>query len=127
MITRRNLFRAAAGASIAAAVGAPPVPAQASDALTFADLLRAERTLSEQNIPAFGGQYRMFLQPKQAEDVTLDSLTMNATYRVRETAWSLMRHERRREGMGKRGHATAAEIFARVAEGHDYPATVPIP
>lgn len=45
--------------------------------------------------------------------MTLDSLTMNATYRARETAWSLMRHERRREDMGKRGHVTAGEVLER--------------
>ena len=65
MITRRNLFQAAAGVSIAAAVGptAPLPPAALHDAgvLTFADLLRAERMLSRQSIPAFAGQYRMFL------------------------------------------------------------------
>jgi hypothetical protein len=82
--------------------------------------------LDAQNVPPFGG-YTMFLQPDQHEEVTLDSLTVNAPYRVRETAWSLMSHERRRQKMGKRGHVTAAEVLARVSEGLDYPATVTIP
>ena len=65
MITRRNLFQAAAGVSIAAAVGPtaplPPAALHGAGVLTFADLLRAERMLSRQSIPAFAGQYRMFL------------------------------------------------------------------
>lgn len=132
MITRRNLFEAAAGAGIAAAVGPtvplPPAVTRDAGVLTFAVLLHAARLLNDANVPRFNSaHYHMSLHPKQTEEVALDSLTMNATYRVRETAWSLMRHERRRESMGKRGHVTAAEVFARLAEGHDYPATVPLP
>ncbi len=137
MLTRRALFQATAAAGITAAIGPETTRPHAallawarapgkSTALTFADLLRAEATLNAANVPRFGG-YTMFLQPDQHEEVTLDSLTVNAPYRVRETAWSLMLHERRRQKMGKRGHVTAAEVFARVAEGHDYPATVTIP
>lgn len=141
MLTRRALFQATAAAGITAAVGPEAVrgslPAEffaasagtmvaSPSAFTFADLLRAEAMLNAANVPRFG-EYTMFLQPDQHEEVTLDSLTVNAPYRVRETAWSLMLHERRRQKMGKRGHVTAAEVFARVAEGHDYPATVTIP
>ena len=124
MLTRRALFQATAAAGITAAVG--PAPAPPLDAFTFADLLRAEAMLNAANVPRFGG-YTMFLQPDQREEITLDSITTDAPYRVRETAWSLMRHERRRQKMGKRGHVTAAEVFARVSEGHDCPATVAIP
>jgi hypothetical protein len=124
MLTRRALFQATAAAGITAAVGPAPAPAQ--DVLTFADLLRASEMLDAQNVPRFGG-YTVFLQPDQYEEMALNSLTVNATYRVQETAWSLMRHERRRQEMGKRGRVTAAEVFARVSEGHDYPATVTIP
>lgn len=126
MLTRRALFQATAAAGITAAVG--PAPTSPTDALTFADLLRASAMLDAQNVPRFGDcNYRMVLQPDQYEEVALDSLTVNAPYRVRTTAWSLMLHERRRQKMGKRGHVTAAEVFARVSEGHDYPATVAIP
>lgn len=130
MISRRNFFRAAASAGLAAVVGPeasrgtlPPEffdttsAALSGDVLTFADIQRAEAMLNEHNAPPFAdGHYRMFLHPIAAEDIALDSMTINASYRVRETAWSLMQHERRREAMGKRGHVTAAEVFARVAE-----------
>ncbi len=126
-ITRRDLFRAAAATGIAAVVG-PAITAPSPDVFSVADLLRAEAILNAHAVQHFGGGlYTIFLHPKSAEDITLDSLTVNATYRVRETAWSLMRHERLREDMGKRGHVTAADVFARVAEGYAEPVALPFP
>lgn len=130
-ITRRNLFRGAVASGIAAVVG-PEAPHRilppeffdvaasltaSKDVLTLEDLLKADRLLKEQHVsPRSDGRYHVVLHPVAAEDVSLDCLTINASYRVREAAWSLMRHERRRQDMGKRGHVTAAEVFARVME-----------
>lgn len=113
MLTRRNMFRGSLGLGLAAGLGTTP-PAKPHDALTVDDILRATAMLRENNVPRFGGDgYRMFLHPNAAEDVALDNLTMDASYRVRETAWSIMQHERRRQAMGKRGHVTATECLAR--------------
>jgi len=137
MLTRRALFQATAAAGITAAVGPETTKPHAalfawarapgkSTAFTFADLLRAEAMLNAANVPRFGG-YTMFLQPDQYEDVTLDSLTINAPYRVRETAWSLMRHERRRQKMGNFKRPPPLVSLPRLAPRLDYPATVTIP
>lgn len=114
MITRRNLFRASLASGIALAVDASATVEAPADVLTFADLQRAAAMLRSQNVPVFGGQYRMFLHPIQREEITLDGITAKATYRARATAWSLMLHERRRQAMGKRGHVTAEEVARRV-------------
>ena len=113
MITRRNLFRAGVATGIAATVGAAPT---AEHVFTRAMLQDAVATLDRNAVRAFDN-YRIFLPPRAAEEVSLIEMTDGASYRVRETAWSLMCHERRREEMGKRGHVTAAEVFARAAEG----------
>src|ERR1700749_498424 len=124
-ITRRDLFRVAAATGIASVFGVPE--SSPVDVFTLADLLNAERIMNEHAACPFGvGCYRIFVHIVAREDITLGSLTFNASYRVRETAWSLMRHERCRETMGKRGHVTAEEMFARVAESHVDPMPVPV-
>jgi hypothetical protein len=74
----------------------------------------AVAALDRQSVPLFGS-YLTFLSPEAAEEVALDNLTMGASYRVRETAWSIMRHERRRKALGRRGHVTAQECIDRAA------------
>lgn len=112
---RRQLLLGALAFAILPAAATGPVARPNPDVFTMADILSAVEKLRSNNVsPHTDGTYSMFIHPAANEQIKLDALTTNLSYRDRMLAWEIYAHEKWREELGKRGLVTAEEVCARV-------------